>query len=245
MEKPKRIVLILIVLTLMFASICGIKAHASPENTQTFFDSGIPGITIQVNATSETSPNQNITMSLSLRRQTNVGVYVGYFNIDIFGFLNGTYKTLLYNITDTNFVLSDPPKEYNRTCTFLVPAQVWDATYAGITLTYNATYSFGYGNLQFPYNITLGFIMTHVDNVYLTGLQAQNVRLQQNYTALQGNLSDLQENYSHLQQNYTALQGKLSDLDNTRSAVAVLAITSIFFLATTVYLIMRKPKDYY
>jgi hypothetical protein len=66
--------------------------------------------------------------------------------------------------------------------------------------------------------------MTHVENVYLANLQAQ---------------------YDQLQQNYTTLEGRLTELDNTRSAVAVLAITSIFFVATTLYMMMRKPKDYY
>lgn len=221
-KKTERISLIFILLlpTLVFASICGVKAQASTENTKTFLDSEISGITIQVNATAETQPNQNITVSLSLKRQASI--YVGNFNLSIFGFVNGTYKTLMYNMTDGNFSLDDTPREYNRT--FIVPGQVWDTTYGEITLTYNVTYPVGPGSLKLPYNIILGFIMTHVENVYLANLQAQ---------------------YDQLQQNYTALQGRLTELDNTRSVVAVLAITSIFFVATTLYLMMRKPKDYY
>lgn len=228
-KKTERISLIFILLlpTLVFASICGVKAQASTENTKTFLDSEISGITIQVNATAETQPNQNITVSLSLKRQASI--YVGNFNLSIFGFVNGTYKTLMYNMTDGNFSLDDTPREYNRT--FIVPGQVWDTTYGEITLTYNVTYPVGPGSLELPYNITLGFIMTHVENVYLESIEDQ--------------LGNLQAQYDQLQQNYTALQGRLTELDNTRSAVAVLAITSIFFVATTLYLMMRKPKDYY
>jgi hypothetical protein len=185
-----------------------------------FLNSEIPGMTIQVNATAETQPNQNITVMLSLMRQTTI--YVEYFNLSIFGFINGTDKILMYNINDSDFSLSDVPRLHNNT--FTVPEQVWDTTYGEITLAYNATYPVGLGSLELPYNITLGFTMTHVENVYLADLQAQ---------------------YDQLLQNYTALQGRLTELDNTRSAVAVLAITSVFFVATTLYLVMRKPKEYY
>ena len=222
MENPEKIGLIFILLILAFAPICSMKAQASAstENMKTFLDSQIPGISIQVNATAETQPNQNITVILNLKRQTSI--YVEYFNLSIFGFMNGTDKILMYNINDSDFSLSDVPRSYNNT--FIVPEHVWDTTYGEITLTYNATYSAGPGNLELPYNITMGFTMTHVENVYLADLQAQ---------------------YDQLLQNYTALQGRLTELDNTRSAVAVLAITSVFFVATTLYLVMRKPKEYY
>jgi len=222
-KKTEKIGLTFILLfpTLMFASICGVRAQASTENMKTFLDSEIPGMTIQVNATVATQPNQNITATLSLKRQAII--YVGYFNLSIFGFVNGTYKTLMHNMTDGDFSLDDTPREYN--CTFMVPEQVWDTTYGEIILTYNATYNAYPMQTTIRYeNISSGFTMTHVENVYLANLQAQ---------------------YDQLQQNYTSLQGRLTELDNTRSAVAVLAITSIFFVATTLYLMMRKPKDYY
>jgi hypothetical protein len=192
------------------------------------------------------------------------------FNLSIFGFVNGTYKILMANVTDPDFPgpFGDSPRQYN--CTFPVPEQVWDTTYGEITLTYNATYSGGFGSLLLPYNITLGFTMTHVENVYLKTIENQlkNLQalfiqlnetfcdsfqmnltvdnlayinrtfweLQQNYTALQGT-------YWELQQNYTALRGNLNELGNTRTAVGILAVTTVFFVATTLYLVMRKPKE--
>jgi hypothetical protein len=237
----------------MFASICGIRTQASTPtgNMQTFFDSNIPGIHVQVNATAESQPGQNITLMLSLKQQNQTTIHVEYFKLSVFGFVNGTSKILVTNITGNSFYLGSSPSRYNRT--FTVPQQVWDVTYGEITLTYNATYAFPMITVTIPYqNITSGFTMTQVENVYLetvkeqlTNLQAESNQLEQNYTSLEGNLSNLQARYNHLQQNYTTLQGNLSDLNNTRSAAAVLAVTSLFFLATTVYLIIRKPKDYY
>ena len=268
MNKPKRIGLIFILVTLAIASIHNINAQVSTENMKTFLDSKIPGIIIQVNATAETQPNQNITVMLSLKRQTSI--YVECFNLSIFGFVNGTYKILMANVTDPDFPgpFGDSPRQYN--CTFPVPEQVWDTTYGEITLTYNATYSGGFGSLLLPYNITLGFTMTHVENVYLKKLendlkswiesyqrlnntywQLNNTFEQLNQTFWESfqmnlsaeNLARLNQTYWELQQNYTALRGNLNELGNTRMAVGILAITTVFFVATTLYLVMRKPKE--
>jgi hypothetical protein len=39
------------------------------------------------------------------------------------------------------------------------------------------------------------------------------------------------------------MNGNLGELDNTRRLTTVLAITTVLFVATTVYLVMRKPKE--
>jgi hypothetical protein len=264
MDKLQRIGLMLILLTLAFASIgCGkAQASASTEKLETFLDSSIPGIRIQVNATAETQPSQNVTVMLSLEQQPSIygqtSVYVEYFNLSVFGFVNGTYVILMSSITNNSFSLGNSSSRYNRT--FTVPQQVWGVTYGQVTLTYNATYPLGFGiHMTIPYqNMTLGFTMTHVENVYLESIEDQFENLEALYVQLNqtfwksfrmnltvDNLASLNRTYLELQQNYTEVQGSLSELDNTRSAVTVLAITSVFFLATTLYLIMRRPKEYY
>jgi hypothetical protein len=235
MNKLKRIGLIFILVILAFAPIRNIHAQASTENMKTFLDSKIPGIIIQVNATAETQPNQNITIMLSLKRQTSI--YMEYFNLSIFGFVNGTYKVPMANITDPYFPgpFGDSPRQYN--CTFPVPQQVWGITYGEITLTYNANYSIGGdGSLLLPYNLTFGFTMTQVENVYLKTIESQ-------LKSLQALFMQLNETFWQLQQNYTALKGNLDELGNTRMAVGVLAVTTVFFVATTLYLVMRKPRE--
>jgi len=254
MRKLKRIGLIFILVTLAFASIRNINAQGSTENMKTFLDSKIPGIIIQVNATAETQPNQNITIMLSLKRQTSINMK--YFNLSIFGFVNGTYKVLMANVTDPDFPgpFGDSPRQYNRT--FPVPQQVWGTTYGEITLTYNATYSIGDGSLLLPYNLTLGFTMTYVENVYLKTIENQLKSLQALFMQLNetfrdsfqmnltlDNLAYINRTFWQLQQNYTALKGNLDELGNIRMAVGVLAVTTVFFVATTLYLVMRKPRE--
>jgi len=229
MNKLEKLSIVFIVFTFTSALFCTVKAQAPAENMKTFFDSGIPGIKIQVNATAETQPAENITVMLSLKRQTTV--YMEYFNLSIFGFLNGTDKVIMANITGNNFSLTDASKEYN--CTFKVPENVWDVTYGEISLTYRADI----GGLELRFSqITCGFTMTHVENIYLKDVEEQLKNLKSTYELLN-------QTFWELKQNYTALQRSLNELDNTRRAVAILAITTVFFVVTTVYLIMRKPKE--
>jgi len=262
MEKLRKLSLMLIVFALVSTSIRVTKVQASTESMKTFLDSKIPGIYVQVNATAETQPNQNITFILSLKKLTSV--YVEYFNLSIFGFLNGTQKIIMANITGNNFTLGGAPEIYN--CTFKVPEQVWDVAYGEITLTYNATYTAEFGSLELQYrDITIGFTMTHVENVYLKAIEEQLKNLKSTFELLnqtfwesfQMNLTaenlallnktywELQQNYTELQQKYSALEGSANELDNTRRVVAILVVTTVFFVATTLYLVLRKPKGYW
>jgi len=249
MKKLKNISILLVIFFVISALTCFVKAQTPAKNMKTFFDSEIPGIKIQVNATTVTQPSQNITATLNLKSQTTVEVT--YFNLSIFGFINGTYKTLMANITDSNFSLYPASKEY--TCTFKVPEQVWGVTYGEIVLTYSAKYGVVTIDLE---KLTCGFTMTDVENIYLKNIEEElkaststfNLLNQTFWESFQMNLSAenlarLNQTYWELQQNYTALQGNLNELGNTRIAVGVLAITTVFFVATTLYLVMRKPKE--
>lgn len=254
--KKLKLSAFLVIFTIALALTCFVKAQTPAQNMKTFFDSEVPGIKVQVNATEETQPTQNITVVLNLNGQTNV--YVKSLNLSIFGFVNGTNKILMRSIIDSNFPLNYSSKEYNRT--FPVPEHVWDTTYGEIVLTYSAKYEIV--TVDFD-KLTLGFTMTHVKNVYLEELQNKLDSLKEKYQLLNNSywqlngtywqlnatyeslnqtFWELQQNYTSLQQNYTSLKGST---DNTRTAATVLAITTVFFVATTIYMVMRKPKEYW
>jgi hypothetical protein len=221
-----------------------VKVQASADEMTTFFDSQIPGITIQVNATTQTQPTENLTVVVNLEAQTNVNVE--YFNLEVSGFLNGTTEVSMLNVTDNNFFMNTTsPKEYVDSV--YVPNWVWGTTYGEITLDYSA--SLGGVVLIFP-DFVSGFPMTQVENTYLEGLETQNNQLQgqiNNLTTLYQNLSStfvkLNQTYVQLYQNYTSLKGSVGDLDNTRRLTTVLAVTTIIFFVTTIYLVIRKPKE--
>lgn len=242
--------LVVSILALVFALTGTAKARVLKDDMTTFFDSEIPQIKIQVNATAQTLPTKNMTVIVNLETQANVSVE--YFNLEVSGFLNGTVKLSMANITDDNFRLNNTSKEYNRT--FPVPEWVWGVTYGEIKLTYNVTVL---GMVSTFPNVINGFPMTQVENTFLEGLETQNTILQdqikslndsfQQLTNLYQNLSStfeqLNQTYVELYQNYTSVKGSLGDLDNTRRVTTVLAVTTIIFLVSTIYLVIRRPKE--
>jgi hypothetical protein len=207
-----------------------IRAQPQPENMQTFFDSTAFGIRIQVNATAEVGPSENITGAFSLTGQTEV--YVKSINLNIFGFLNGTNRILMANVSDGDFSLNNTVRQYNFT--FRVPDWVWDTTYGEIDVAHSAKY--GPVTLNND-GFVFGFTMTKVTNSYLQGLE-------QRFNELKQLNEQLNQSYWDLERNFTALQGSVNELDNTRTVAAVLGITTVFFVATTLYLVLRKPREY-
>jgi peptidoglycan hydrolase CwlO-like protein len=176
--------------------------------------------------------------------------------LEVFGFINGTTELSMLNITDNNFFLNNTSKEYVNST--YVPNWVWGVTFGEITMTYNATVeSFGQTIVTTFPDVMNGFPMTQVENTYLEALEAQNTILQaqleslnesfQQLTNLFQNLTNtfaqLNQNYTELYQNYTSAKGSVGDLDNTQHVATVLAVTTIVFLVTTVYLVMRRPKE--
>jgi hypothetical protein len=272
MQKLKIITVVFVTLFLTLTLIKTTTSEAS-SGMQTFFSRKYAGISIQVNATGETVPGANMTIGL-LVNCTADGVYLDFLNLSVYGYEHFRYgleklslppECVMNNIS---LIYHDTTE---RNYNISIPDDVWDLTYTELHLKYSiegAPYEY---NEIFPITIVRNVLWEHLENqllwlnntiMQLNGtfwksfqmdLTAENLayinrtywELQQNYTAVQRNLSELQARYNQLQQNYTTLQGNLGELNNTRSAVAVLAITSIFFLATTLYLIMRKPKEYY
>ncbi len=253
MENPKSLITFLVTLTLALALIRNATAQ-SPSEMQTFFSKDYAGISITVNATKETIPGGNTAIGLWINC-TSAGVKVDYLNLSVYGFKSGKEKILL-NFT---CALPNAPISLNQTIEYNVsiPNDVWGATYGELYLKYAI--------VDQPIERNAGFHMTIVRNVYLEELEQQLKSLNESYQQLNNtleqlnqtfwesfqmnlsteNLAYLNKTYWELQHNYTALQGSLNELDNTRSAVAALAITTVIFVATTIYMIMRKPKQYW
>jgi hypothetical protein len=111
-----------------------------------------------------------------------------------------------------------------------VPPNVWGVTYAEIILKYSIQ--------EDSFKKTEGFSITVIRNVEFEGLKEA-------YKELNDTFVQLNQTYWELMKNYTALEGRLGELNTTRVAVGVLAIIAFFFVITTLYLAMRKPKQYW
>jgi len=112
-------------------------------------------------------------------------------------------------------------------------------------------------------NLTCGFTMTYIGNTYLENLENEFDTLNDTYQRLKNtfewlnqifwesfqmilspeNLAQLNKTYWEFQQNLSSFQGSITELGNTRRAVVILAVTTAFFVITTIYLVMRRPKQ--
>ncbi|MEM2105857.1 MAG: hypothetical protein QXV21_05260 [Candidatus Bathyarchaeia archaeon] len=239
----KKLKIITLVAALMLASttLCQTKAQTQNE-MQTFFYKKYAGITIRIDATNETIPTENLTVKLWYNC-TAEPVHIDYLNLTIYGFKEGTQKVTL----NSTCLLKDASLSFNSTSEIEVvahvPEDVWGVAYVELYLEYSIV------DLHLKY--FEGFSVTAIRNVQYEMLQQIFSLLNQTFWESFGKnltmdeLLNLNATYWELLQNYTALEGSLTELNNTRVAVGVLAVTTIFFVATTVYLVMRKPKDYW
>lgn len=211
-----------------------------------FFSQDYVGISVRFNATVEAVPGENITISLWINC-TAADVNVDYLNFSLYGFRYGKEKLLL----DSIYVVV-PSLVFNHTSqhtyTVWIPTDVWNAIYAELYIQYTVVGS--------PFDDDPSFSITVVRNVYLEELENKFESLNDTYWQLnetfwksfrmnltEENLVGLNQTYQELQQNYTSFQGSLGELESTRQAVIILAITTVCFVGTTIYVVMRKPKQ--
>ncbi len=226
MKNLKHLMTFIIILTLTSTFTCRATAQ-SPTDMQMFFSEDYVGISIIINATQKTLPDENLTINLWVKC-TSANVKINYLDFSVYGFVRGEEQIPL----NTTSVLQDEPlsfdeiREYNYD--LLIPNDIWGATFGELHLSYTIA--------DDSYKRNAGFPMTIVENTYLDDLEQQFVSLNETYQRLNST-------YWELQLNYTSLQGNLGQLESTRQAVIALAVITVFFVATTVYLIMRKPRQ--
>lgn len=225
------------------ALVQSIRAQA-PDELQEFFSQEYEGISIKVNATKETDPSQNITIRIWINC-TSDSVTMNNLTVSVYGFRSGQAKALLTNftcITENTSLAYHNVVEYNHSLT--VPSDVWGTTSAELYLSYTLVNRF--------HDDKPSFSTTLVRNVYMQELEKQLGSLNQSYRQLNDSylqlnntFGQLNQTYWDLYQNHTALQGGIQELDNVRRLTVILGITTGFFVLTTLYLIIRKPKGYW
>jgi hypothetical protein len=240
LEKLRTLNTAFVILVLISAFISNATVHASVESMQTFYEEeGYPGLSIKVKATGEMNPGWD--MNITIRIESTAGnLSIEYLYLNVYGFRGGQEKILLTNITHMTKKTLDYGDLSQGNYTVNIPNDVWYRTYAELHFKYAIKETL-YG----PY--TDGFTMTAVKNVKMEELDNALRSLNESYRQLNETYHKLQQNYTSLNQTYWDLKGgsDIAELETTRSILVVLAITTVFFVATTIYLVMRKPKQYW
>lgn len=254
MSKLKNPAILLSALILTLLLTRGVNAQVS-GNMVTFRRSEIAGISLRVDASNETVPGGNLVLEVWINC-TAVGVKVDDFRVSIYGLVGGEEESVLgiFDVVQNSSLSFNVTnwQSYNLT----VPANVWGNTQARLDLKYSIFDS--------PLGNSTNFGVTRVRNVYYERLQDEFRNLNSSYVQLNGTYWqltgtyqeladsyrqlnetywDLTRNYNSLMDNYTALQGTLGELGSTRQLAAILGITTVLFVATTLFLIFRRPKE--
>ena len=233
---------ILTALILVSTIVRSVSAQTS-SNMETFFQEDYVGISIRVDGIREAVPGENFTIKVWLNC-TATGVKGAYLNLSVYGFKGGFEKVHLGTLN----VMVNSTLAFNHTEEHLyevpVPNDVWGTTYAELWLKYSI--------LNSGFEDNPSFSMTTVRNVYYEKLQEDFQNLNESYSKLNStywelrNLFDeLNKTYWELNHNYTVLQETVNEVSGTRQLALLLGITTVFFVGTTMYLLLRKPREYW
>ncbi|MGB9684003.1 MAG: hypothetical protein ACPL1Z_03620 [Candidatus Bathyarchaeales archaeon] len=214
---------------LIFAITCNVKAE-TPAHVYKYSYSGIE---VLVENPFEAYPNQTITVNITTKALTNL--IVNYTQVDLYTLNNLTKEEILFY---TIFHISIPrlfsgDQWLNKTYEVHIPEYASNVIYGKLRLKWTLK-----GTEEGDaYEREPTFVMSYLRNLELERLRDENARLKENVTDLNNTLTELRNNLTEIQNRY---EGELS---GTRSTIVVLAVATVFFVATTAYLVLRKPKQ--
>ena len=230
---------IVMLTTLMFLAMTVMPlANASSSDEIRIFDYTLYNLRIRVRSLSEAYPGQGITITITA--EASAKLTINYTAIELYTFNTSTVKDekFMYiecvNYSSPLFLSAGQlsnETSYNST----IPDSAFNVVYGKLILVWTETGT----EESNAYTREPTFIVTSLGNPELERLKKENADLKNNMTDLNNTLTEALNNLTDIKNRYEG------DISNTRSAAAFLAITTVFFVATTVYLIMRRPKEYF
>ncbi len=220
-------------------------ANANSSNQIHVYEYTFGALTVHVKNPLEAYPNQTISMNITA--EASATLIINYTAIELYTFNNSTLKdekfdSIIY-VDEEAPVLIFGGKSLNETCyNVTIPDYASNVVYGKLVLLWMEKGT----EESTTYRRESTFIMAYLRNPELEGLRSrvpelerENIELQENITSLNNSLTELLNNLTDVKNRY---EGELS---GTRSAITVLAITTISFLASTAFLFLRKPKQYW
>lgn len=232
--------LILIMLTFLAASMMHEANANSSDQIHTYKYTPIQNdLTVEIRNPLEAYPNQTINVNITIKALVNLTI--NYVSIKLYTFNDSRFDDVIYVEEENPVPLSDG-QSLNRTSNVTIQEQASNIVYGRLTLKWTKK------GTEESETITKEptFIMTFLRNPELERLRSKVPELERENAELKENVTDLNNTVTDLLNNLTDIENRYAgELGGTRSAVTILAITTIFFVATTAYLFMRKPKQYW
>jgi len=231
---------ILIMLMFLAATLIRDANTNSSDQIHTYKYTPIPNdLTVEIKNPLEAYPNQTINVNITIKALVNLTL--NQVAIKLYTFNDSKFDDVIY-VEKENPVSISSSQLLNKTSNVTIHEQASNIVYGKLTLEWTKKGSEGWE--------TIGkeptFIMAFLKNLELERLRSKVPELEKENAELKGNVTDLNNTLTDLLNNLTDIENRYAgELGGTRSAVAILAITTIFFVATTAYLFLRKPKQYW
>jgi hypothetical protein len=251
---------ILVFVTFMFFAAAILPyARANGSDQIGSYDYGLYNLKIHIENPAEAYPSQNLKINVTAEAAAKLTV--NYIAIELYTFnsstMNGENFTSIEVVNySTPLFLPGGLSPYEASFVALVPVSAFNVVYAKLILVWTEIGT----EESTPVQRQTTFIMASVYNPelerlrdLLPKLQKQNAILRRNVTCMNDSLAqalnDLTDINNTLTQAFNNLTDATSryqgDIGNTRTVATVLGVTTVFFVATTVYLTMKKPRDYF
>jgi hypothetical protein len=220
-------------------------ARASGSDQTGSYEYGLYNLKIHIENPPEAYPDQNLTINVTA--EATARLTINYTAIELYTFngstMNGESFAYIEFINYSNpLFLSGGQSSYKTSYNETIPASALNVVYGKLTLVWTEMGT----EESNAYTRQTTFIVASVYSLELQRLtdlvpklQKQNAILRRNVTDMNDTLAQTLNDLADAKNHYEG------DIGNTRSVATLLGVTTVFFVATTAYLIMRKPKDYF
>lgn len=246
--KGKRAIILWLSTMFAFAMILNVNAQLQQTEKMPIYYRNYAGLILEIKSSPrQVYPSEKINITVRVEAYTEI--YIDYIYINISAIKNQQDNIVLNTTCLEHFNLS-----YGKSL---------ECTYE-VTILEGTSPGQAYGEVSYHWAIEgderhwvklcspMDSPVTYVKSKKLEELYEKygslNCTLQElrvNYTDLEKNYTELCEEYDSLNTNYTELESRIGELGNARRLMYVFAVTTVCFIFTTLYLVWKKPKQYY
>ena len=194
-------------------------------------------LSVEIKNPLEAYPNQTINVNVTIKALVNLAI--NRVAIELYSFNDSKFGDAIYVEKETSLSSGE---SLNKTLNVTICEQASNIVYGKLILEWTKKGTEGWENIgRAP-----TFIMTFLRNSELERLRNKVPELEKENAELKGNVTDLNNTVAELLNNLTDIENRYEgELGGTRNAITILVIITIFFVATTIYLFIRKPKQYW
>jgi hypothetical protein len=228
----------LFITTLVLGTISLVAVARSEDNVATFecFSRERLGLLVRIEIAALAWPGDNVSVTINATA-TQANIHVRYVRVSILSLKENRSETLLINTSFLEGAHLSLGGSNQTSCSISIP----EDSVPGLL----------HGEVRYAWSIEGDddleveadtFLATYIQNKPYQDLLEDYEVLDRFSDALEKNYTDLDADYAELQQEYQALADSQTTQDNATSLMYVFLVTTGIFVVTTILLLAKHPK---